>query len=232
MGLNATKQAMPEQKGIKQDQLEAGNYAGRLVQIVDLGLQPGHKFKGVQQPPAHCVMFGYELGTEFMKDEDGKDMEDQPRWISEDFPFHNLEIDLAKSTKRIKALDPKLEKEGRLGDMLGLPCTITVVIDVNKNTKKEYVNVGNVTPPMKGMVTPELKNDPRLFELDEHDMEIWELLPNWIQKKVMGNLEFNGSALQKALGIEAEEEAKSDEPVPEEGGGEGVDDGADEANPY
>ena len=220
MGLNATKQAMPEGKSNKQEQLEAGNYLARLVQIVDLGLQPGQSYNGEQKPPAHCVMFGYELGTEFMKDEDGNDMEDKPRWISEDFPFHNLEVDLAKSTKRIKAIDPKLEKEGRLGDMLGMPCTITVVVDVNKKTKKQYVNVGNVTPPMKGIPVPELKNDPRLFELDEPDMEIFDNLPQWIQDKIKGNLEYNGSALQKALG----EEVKVDEPAPE-----GDD---DSANPY
>ena len=212
MGLNASKVEMASSNNKKQAQLEAGNYLGRLVQIVDLGLQAQKPYKGEEKPPAHRVMFGYELGTEFMQDEDGNDMEDKPRWISEDFPFHNLKADLAKSTKRIKAIDPKLEKEGRLGEMLGMPCTVTVVVDVNNKTGKSYVNVGNVTPPMKGIPVPELKNEARLFELDEPDMEIWETLPEWIQNKIKGNLEFNGSPLQKALG----EEPKKEEPEVEE----------------
>jgi hypothetical protein len=222
MGLNASNVEMPEGNGKKQEQLEAGNYLARLVQVVDLGLQPQDNFKGEEKPPAHRVMFGYELGTEFMKDEDGKDMEDKPRWISEDFPFYNLKADLAKSTKRIKAMDPSLSKEGRLADMLGMPCTVTVVVDKNNKTGKTYVNVGNITPPMKGIPVPELKNDPRLFELDEPDMEIFEGLPDWIQNKVKSNLEFNGSPLQKALGIEQEE--KPEDPAPE---GDSSDD-----NPY
>lgn len=224
MGLNASKVAMPEGNRKRQAGVEAGNYLGRLVQVVDMGLQEQRPYKGEAKPPAHEVMFTYELGTEFMVDEDGNDMEDKPRWLSETFPFHNIEADLAKSTKRIKAIDPELLHKGNLADMMGMPCTITVINNVNKkDPTKTYVDVGNVTPTMKGIPVPELKNDTRLFELDEPDMEVFESLPQWVQEKLKGNLNFNGSALQAALGIKAE--THEPEPAPEG-------DGDDDFNPY
>ncbi len=219
MSLNAATVAMPESNFKKQEGVEAGNYLGRLVQVIDMGLQTQRPFKGEAKPPAHEVMFTYELGTEFMQDEDGKDMEDKPRWISETFPFHNLKADLAKSTKRIKAIDPQLVHKGNVAEMLNSPCTVTVINNASKKLnpdgtpEKVYVDVGNVTPPMKGIPVPELKNDTVLFELDEPDMAVFEAIPQWIQDKLKGNLNFNGSALQKALGIKAEE--KPEEPAPE-----------------
>jgi hypothetical protein len=228
MGLNASTVAMPEGNRKKQAGVEAGNYLARLAQVIDMGLQPQRAYKGEAKPPAHEVMFTYELGTEFMKDDDGKDMEDKPRWISETFPFHNLKADLAKSTKRIKAIDPELVHKGNVGEMLNSPCTVTVVNNANKNDpEKVYVDVGNVTPPMKGIPVPELKNDVRLFELDEPDMEVFESLPQWVQDKLKKNLNFNGSALQKALGIKSDEKV---DPEPAQGESEGGDDGED--NPY
>lgn len=222
MSLNANKVAMPEGNRKKQAGVEAGNYLARLVQVVDLGLQNQRPFKGEEKPPAHVVMFTYELCTEFMKDEDGKDMEDKPRWISETFPFHNMKADLAKSTRRIKAIDSTGSCNGNVGDMLGMACTVTVVNNVNKkDPTKVYVDVGNVTPPMKGIPVPELKNDTRLFELEEPDMGVFKTLPEWIQNKLKENLNFNGSALQKALGAAP---AKAEEPEEEEE--------EDEGNPY
>jgi hypothetical protein len=221
MALNATKVAMATGNRKKQAGVEAGNYIARLVQVIDMGLQEQRPFKGEAKPPAHEVMFTYELCTEFMKDEDGEDMEDKPRWISETFPFHNLKADLAKSTKRIKAIDPKLVHGGDLPEMVGLPCTVTVVNNVNKkDPSKVYVDVGNVTPPMKGILVPELKNEPRLFDLDEPDMEVFESLPEWIQEKLKGNLNYAGSPLQTAL------EGKPTKAAPEE------EVEADDDNPY
>lgn len=221
MALNASKVEMVQGERKRQAGVEAGNYLGRLVQVIDMGLQNQRAFKGEEKPPAHEVMFTYELGTEFMKDEEGNDIEDSPRWISETFPFHNLKADLARSTKRIKAMDPKLIHGGNIGAMLGSPCTVTVVNNVNKkDPTKIYVDVGNVTPPMKGIPVPELKNETRLFELDEPDMKVFDTLPQWVQDKIKTNLNFNGSPLQKLLGIKGVPVVE--ESAPEEG----------EDNPY
>lgn len=219
MGLNA-KNVRYESTGSgkRQDPVAEGNYIARLVQVVDFGLQAQRPFKGEEKKPAYEVMLTYELCTEFMKDEDGNDMEDKPRWISETMPMYSLEADRAKSTKRIKAIDTSLQHEGNLAEMVGMPCTVTVVQNVNKHdTSKVYVDVGNVTPPMKGLPVPELKNDPVIFDLDEPDMETYERLPDWVQEKLRKNLEYEGSPLQKLLeGAVSKKEETPEEPESEE----------------
>lgn len=221
MGLNAAKKKIPEGNHKKAAAVEAGNYPGRLVQVVDLGLQKQRPFKGEPKPPVQEVMLTYELGTEFMLDEDGNPQEDKPRWLSESIPFHNIGALNATSTKRINVLDPKGVHEGDLAVMTGLPCTITVVTNIQKATKegeedKIYTDVGNITPPMKGFEVPELKNDPRVFDLEEPDMEVFKLLPQWVQQKLKDNLEFQGSVLQKVLGGDNAPAPEKEEPADED----------------
>ncbi|MOA43842.1 hypothetical protein D3C78_1660410 [compost metagenome] len=53
--------------------------------------------------------------------------------------------------------------------------------------------------PKDAAKAPELVNPVKVFVLDEPDMEVFLSLPQWLQDKIKGNLEFNGSPLQKAL---------------------------------
>lgn len=222
MALNASK-APSGSGGPKADPIDIGNYLGRVVQVLDMGLQAQRPYQGKEKPPARELMLTYELGAEFLKDEDGNDRPDKPRWISEDFPLRNLTQELAKSTKRAAALDPKGELVGDFALMTNLPCTVTVTQNPNKKDPTVvYNNVGNVTPAMKGIPIPELVNPPKVFDLDEPSLEVFGSLPEWLQKKIKGNLEYNGSLLQRKLeGGEAaapEQEAPAEEPAPEAGG--------------
>ena len=224
MALNASKAPKSSGGGNKADPMEAGNYLGRVVQVLDLGLQKQRPYQGQEKPPVQELMLTYELGTEFLKDEEGNDREDKPRWISETFPLHHIDVDLAKSTKRIKTLDPANDLAGDFSQLINFPCTITIVNNVDKkDNTKIYNNVGNVTPPMKGFPVPELVNPPKVFDLDEPDMEIFGSLPDWLQEKISGNLNFNGSALQAAITGNAEAPA-AEAPAQEEKKG--------EENPY
>jgi len=200
MGLNAgTIKSTAQKKDYAV--LEVGNYMSRLVQVIDMGLQTQRPYQGQEKPPVQEVMLTYELGTEFLQDDDGEDMLDKPRWISESIPLHSLTQDLAKSTKRIKAIDPKLEKGGDLAEMLGMSCTVTVTHNPKKDKPGEvYVNIGNVTPPMKGIPVPELVNPSKMFDLSEPDLAILGSLPEWVQEKIKSNLEFNGSVLAGMVG--------------------------------
>ena len=72
------------------DPVAVGTYPARLVQVIDLGVQPRRPYKGEPKEPIHMVRTTYELTTEFMKNEDGTDDVTRPRWISEDFAFYPL----------------------------------------------------------------------------------------------------------------------------------------------
>jgi hypothetical protein len=185
--------------GVERTVLEPGNYPARVAQVIDLGLQAQRPYEGKQKAPVNEIMVTYELVTEFLQDEDGNDDETKPRWISERFPLYSLGSDRAKSTIRYLALDPGKDCDGDWSLMVGKPCLVAVVNNVSKSNGKTYNNVGGVSLPIKGMVVPELVNQPKVFSLDEPDMEVFGALPEWIQEIVTSNLEYPGSQFQQLL---------------------------------
>lgn len=216
MALNAKKVPMAAGKGdrVEQAPMDPGTYPARVVQVLDLGVQPQRPYKGQDKPPAHMISLTYEFLDEFCLDENGDEIEDKPRWLSEDFPLKNLEIDLATSTKRYKALDPDEVHDGDFTALVNATCMVTVVQNAGqgKNAGKIYTNVANVSAmrPKEARNAPELVNEPKVFVLDEPDMTIFKSLPEWLQDKIKGNLEFEGSALQEAL--EGAQEGEEEEP--------------------
>ena len=183
-----------------QENLEPGTYKARLVQLIDLGLQPQRPYQGQEKKPAYEIMLTYELVDEFMKDENGEDIEDKPRWISESFALHSLSNDRAKSTKRYEAFDKEHEFDGDFTKCVGQPVLVTIVN--NKVGDKVYDNVANLAAmrAKDAANCPELVNGTKVFDLSSPDMEVFNALPQWLQDKIKGNLEFNGSALSKKLG--------------------------------
>lgn len=187
------------ESGAKFDPVDPGSYAARTVQIIDLGLQP-QEFKGETKTPKNEIMVTYELLDEFLTGEDGEDIEDKPRWQSETFALNSLGSDKAKSTKRYYALDPKEEHEGDWANLLDVTCMVNLVH--NKKQDKLYVNVDSVSAmrPKDAKKAPALVNDPKLFTMDDPDLEVYESLPDWIKDKIKNGLEFEGSKLEDMLG--------------------------------
>lgn len=200
--LNAN--SVPSTGGGKRTTLDAGTYPARIVAVIDMGLQTQRAYQGEAKPPARELTLTYELLDEFMKDEDGQDLVDKPRWISETFPFHNLVADRARSTIRYKSLDPAVKHEGNFAALVGMPCNVTIVINPgkNKNAGKIFENVGGVSPmrPKDAEKAAQLVNSIVVFDLDAPTMDTWKDVPKWLQDKIKGNLEFEGSALQKLIG--------------------------------
>lgn len=204
MGLNAKNKPAPQGNRVEQDPLDAGTYPARLVQVIDLGVQEQDDYQGKPKPPVQMLKTTYEFVDEFMKDEDGNELTDKPRWLSEDFAFYSLESDMAKSTKRYFALDPDGEAEGDWAQLLGRPVMITIVQNPGKGK-----NAGKVFEKITGTSTmrkkeadklPPLKNEGKIFSLDDVDtVDIFMTLPEWIQKKIKESLEFEGSPMADAI---------------------------------
>lgn len=203
-GLNANK--LPQSGGKKmnaQEHIEAGTYPARVVSVLDMGLQPQRPYQGQEKPPKHEIRMTYELVDEFCIDDEGNEMDDKPRWQSEDFPFNSLSADLAKSTKRYLALDPEQKLGGDFTLLVGLPCMVTVTTKAGagKNAGRTFNNVGGVSGmrPKEAAKCPELVNPSKVFVLDDPDLEVFRSLPEFLQDLIKGNLEYNGSLLQKLL---------------------------------
>ncbi|MNS23884.1 hypothetical protein D3C72_557120 [compost metagenome] len=198
MALNA-RNVPRKSTGPQQDAMDAGTYPARLVQIIDLGVQEQRPFKGEPKPPAQCIMLTYEFLDEFCKDEEGNDMEDKPRWLSEDFPLYSLEADLAKSTKRYYALDPDEVNEGDFTLLATAPCMVTINQYESKGITRNGVSSVAAMRPKEALKAPELVNPPKVFVMDNPNLEVFKSLPDWLQDKIKKGLEFGGSALEEAL---------------------------------
>lgn len=199
MALNA-KKVKAVGKGPKQPNIECGTYPARLVQLIDLGVQAQRPYQGKEKSPAHMISTTYEFCDEFMVGDDGQPDESKPRWISEDFPFYSLDQDRAKSTQRYNALDPSGAADGEWPNLVSLPVMLTVGEYVGGDgvTRNKVLSTSSVRAKQAATL-PALVNEPKIFLLDDPDMDVFQSLPQWLQDKIKGNLEYAGSALQKAL---------------------------------
>lgn len=199
MTLNARK--IKSSGGTTQEPIEPGSYPARVVQIIDLGLQP-QVYMGEKKDPKNEIQVTYELLDEYMKDENGNDNEEKPRWISETFTLNSLNVDRAKSTQRYMALDPDLTYDGDWSQLLETPVIVTLVNKASKKDKdKIYTNVASVST-MRSKDASRAKalvNPPKFFDQENPDLDIFLSLPEWLQTKIKDGLEFDGSKLDNAL---------------------------------
>lgn len=204
--LNAKKVKKPSSNNanrIKQPLMEVGTEEARVVSIIDLGLQKQRPYKGQEKPPKRMIRITYEFPNLFIVDENGDDVEDKPRWLSEELPFNSLDVDLAKSTKRYRAIDPEDTCDGDFTKLVGMPCMVT--IGEYSYTKDGELKEGNEVQSVSAITKRkadklgDLVNSPQIFLIDEPDMEVFEQLPDWIKDKIKGNLEYSGSALEAIL---------------------------------
>jgi len=180
--------------------MDPGTYPARLVVVAGLGLQKQRPYKGEPKDPKEELLTVYEFLDEFLVDEDGNEVKDKPRWLTDRFPFFNLNSEKAKSTKRYVALDPNLTYDGDWSGLIGTPCMVTISKDEGSNGKT-YNNITNVSAmrPKEADKAADLVNEPLVFDPDEPDMEVFKKLPEWVQKIIQEGLEFKGSKLDQLL---------------------------------
>lgn len=205
MGLNAKKMKHTggNKSGAAQAPIEPGTYPVRVAQVIDLGLQNQRPYQGQEKPPAYELMITYEFLDEFCVDENGNEDEDKPRWLSETLPLRSLQAEKAKSTQRYYALDPNEDLEGDFTQLVGVAANASIVQNAGKgkNVGKVYNNIAALSAMRSkdSAKAPELKNEGKVFDLDDPDVEVFNSLPEWIQDKIKDNLEYAGSELEKAL---------------------------------
>lgn len=219
MSLNANKVKSTGGKTIPL--MESDTYPARVVQVLDLGLQKQRPYKGEDKKPQYELNVTYEFTGEFLQDEDGNDLEDKPRWLSERFPFYPLSADKAKSTKRYNAIDPDGKVKGDWEKLVGAPCNVTVVESKPNAEGRTFNNIGAVSAlsAKKAEKLGGLVNPPKVFSLDDPDMEVFMSLPEWLQDLIKNNLEYEGSKLEKAVAgyVEPESEEAPEVEVSDDG---------------
>lgn len=207
----------------KQRQLiTAGQNMARIVQVIDMGLQKQPDWQGQPKAPAYMMHVTFEFPNERL-DIQG---ESKPMWKSRDIKLSNHEMSLCY--KWYKKLDPTNKFGGDWSKLINLECAVLIVHEdgKGKNTGKTFDKIADVVPLMAGVSVPPLENDPQLFDLTSPDLEIFDKQPEWLQKKIKDNLEYENSKLFKLLNKEpvpytaraegdAPTEQDSDDPRPD-----------------
>jgi hypothetical protein len=186
---------MAKSFGAAMDVPTVGTKMARLIGLIDLGHQPGFKYKGDDVKSAYKITFTYELTGSLMAD-------GRPHHVSEDVNVSDYRGDgiTSKMMKRVDALDPtgNISNDGKsLTALIGLPCMVEI-----KHNEKGYPKVSNVAGAPEGIPVPELQNDPKIFNFDEPDMDLYNKLPEFVQGKIKAALDFPGSEVEKALFLE------------------------------
>ncbi|UOT58022.1 hypothetical protein PP651_gp57 [Aeromonas phage ZPAH14] len=197
--------------GVKMDAplLENGGYPARLLRIVDLGEQPGSQ----QYPnPAYKMALVFECLDEFMHDEEGKELEDQPRIFDYEVSY-NLDGYMSEKSsihKVMKALDGF---GVGMDTLLGKACTISLI---QKATKSDATKLYNKVTGVTAMRSKDaerygpLQLESYIFNLDASaTKEAFEKLSTRggeysQQSKIKASLSLHKDApqLAEALGIE------------------------------
>lgn len=198
MSLNAAER--PSSGGnFNTEPLEAGTYPARIIGISNIGLH-SQTYQGEAKDPIDNIGITYELLDEFLKDEDGNDLEDKPRWITEFMPFHHIKSERAKSTKRYLSVDPNLDFGGDWGQLLNSPIMLSVVQNAGKgkNQGKVFNNVDSISPmrPKEASKATPLKNPTFTFDFYDASIEDWNQAPGIVKTMVKKALNFAGSKME------------------------------------
>lgn len=167
-----------------------GVQLGVIVQVIDLGVQPGGFYLGKPKPDSQRMWVTYELPND-THDFDG---ETKPLLVSEDFPFSGSE--LSTCYKRMNSIDPGLKLTGgELSKLIGLPVQVMITHKAGKGKHegRTFANVSAVSPLMRGMKSPDETYNPQFFySPKEHDESIWQQLPDFMKEKVEARLDSAG----------------------------------------
>lgn len=170
-----------------------GNHVARLIQIIDLGTQTV-EWKG-ETKQQYKIRLTWELCNE-LKEFDGVK---KPQVIGATYTLSMgskaklrpiIEGMLGTSLSDSEAADWGRQ---RFEKLLGMPCMLNVIH--TEKGDKTYANIASVAPVPKGVTVPEQFNENFIFELEDKDTEIFEMLPKFLQEMVMKSEEAQPSTL-------------------------------------
>src|SRR5688572_15842608 len=102
---------------------DPATYPARVVGVGECGLQP-QSHAGAETAPKQEIAFRCGFVDVFMRDEDGQEVTDKPRWLTESMPLNNVESEKAKSTARYQAMDPTGAFGGDFSKVINTPLLV------------------------------------------------------------------------------------------------------------
>lgn len=175
--------------------LDAGSHMARVVQVVDMGLQPQNPYQGKEKPPAYKLYITFEFPQSRI-DIEG---ESRPMWKSKTINLSSHEK--SRCFQWYKKLDPSNKHKGDWSKLINTECLVLIVHNEGrgKSEGKVFDDIADISPPMAGLTIPPLENDTVVFDLMSPDKEIFDNFPDWMKEQIQSNLEYDGSKLQNLV---------------------------------
>lgn len=177
--------------------VEAGTHLARCFACVALGVQESPNF-----PAANKVMLMFEV-PEQTTEQDGEEV---PMTVQKEYTLSlNNKATLRKHLEawRGKPFTAEELVGFDVANVVGAPALLTIVHKVSAN-KKTYANIEAIAKPMKNMVCPPQHHAMVKYEIEMGRGSAFNVLPEWIQKKIAASEEFKHPA--------TDERGKSPEP--------------------
>lgn len=173
MGLNVSTESNEYEK------VTSGNHTAICVGVVDLGIQP--KWEGGEGRDRAMVCLVFEIGDELQSDgspftyslmftqslhEKAKLRKTLEQWRNKPFSADEMEV-------------------FNLASLIGAPCELSMGPKIGSDGKERIV-INNITyfNPKRGIPKPEAKSQLILFDTDSATALEFDLLPEWLQKKL------------------------------------------------
>ena len=196
MALNLSE----SKKRVDYGRVEDGTYPGRIVRIIDFGMQYAtdyktgevKKYENGNDVIQHKVWIDFEFPTETIE----IDGEQKPRWYGKEYTVSSHEK--AAIQHLLKAADPqgKATMKGRnVSGLLGLSLMVSI-----GSTSSGKAKVAGTTALVKGLSVPELANPTKFFDLSdpkEGDDVLFDSLPDWMKKRIKEGVDFDSTEFYK-----------------------------------
>ena len=173
----------------KFDPIEAGSYAGRCVQVIDLGTHMEQFKWEEEEKPVRKIRLTFELPEELMTFKEEKWPE--PRMIGIDFAYSfHKKANLRKflETWRGREFTPEELKGFDISKLLGVAGLVQVAQYTN-NKWSMSAKISTVWVMPKGMTCAPQINESILYTPTEHNPEVFARIAEWIQKIICSSTE-------------------------------------------
>ena len=162
-----------------------GQHPARVVQVVDLGLQPKMDWNTKVETDRYQVLFTFEFPLK-MIDVDGVQ---KPRWFSKTYLASSN--DQSNLYQVVSSINPVFDFEtDSLSSLLGEGCMVQIGTTATGKDK-----IVSVNPLIEGYDIPDLVNEPLSFDLSEPDLDVFKKLQKWVQRIIVNSKSYKTSAL-------------------------------------
>lgn len=172
--------------------VDAGSYSARIYSIVDLGTHE-ESYKGAEPKNVRKVRITWELPTEIKEWEKDGEKYEAPHVIGKEY---SLSMGSKSNLrKHIELITTTLSDEEAYSfdvfSLIGTECLLSVAHKESKEGNT-YAFINTVARLPKGMECPAPVNPPTIFNIGEWNQEVFDVLPKFLQEKIMSSQEKTG----------------------------------------